>query len=69
VIEAVDARFYAVHVVDEGQPGRLVDRRLTWVLKAPRHRVSATLAGSGVPWSEAREVLGGAPGQGKNRRH
>lgn len=69
VIEGADGCFYAVGVVDEGQPGRLVGRRLVWMLRAPKHRVIASVKGEAAPWSEAREVLGGSPGQGKNRRH
>lgn len=69
VIEGTDGQFYAVGVVDEGQPGRLVGRRLVWMLKAPKHRVVASIKGEAAAWSEAREVLGGSPGQGKNRRH
>lgn len=69
VLETPDGRLLVLSAVEEGQPGRLVNRTRSWVVRAgKRHRIAA-LAGDGCRRADIRVVPGGAYGQGKNRRH
>lgn len=69
VIEGKDGAFYAVSAVNEARPGPLVDRYFPWLIKGSKHKIVAMLQGDGDKRAEAREILGGAPGQGKSRKH
>jgi len=69
VVQSVDGHFYAVDVVEEGQPGRLVGRLGRWLLWGTKRGVLARVDGDAVPWTEVREIPGGGFEQGKNRRH